>query len=338
MDLNQRIEVLSNLGIKIKKDCAADHPIFEAAKRQNPWFTAANSRKSLTAISSQFLSKEVLQSWSANYDIIASTRKNVGLVLAGNIPAVGFHDILSVFISGHKSIIKMSDKDAVLIEYLITSLTQIEPKCKDHFSLVTRLQGHDAVIATGSNNTAGYFKKYFGHLPHIIRQNRNAIAVINGDETENDFKKLGDDLFTYFGLGCRNVSKMYVPEDYDFTPMLNTLHSFNEVALHHKYKNNFDYNMALFLLNKSVFLNNGSILLREEKTIPSRIASCNYEYYSDINILRDHLSSQSDQIQCIVSRIQFEGDNSFYFGEAQSPAIDDYADGVDTMHFLTTQI
>ena len=256
--------------------------------------------------------------------------------MAGNIPAVGFYDILCCFVSDHISIIKYSEKDDVIIPFLIDTLVEYDPRVSKYFEKVDRLESIDAVIATGSNNSARYFDYYFGKYPHIIRKNRNAVAVIEGSENRSQLLKLGEDIFTYFGLGCRNVSKVYVPKGYDVTQILEATHDFNEIIHHHKYKNNFDYTVALYLLNLVKYLNNGCLILRESEDIVSRIACLHYEEYEDVIDLNKMLTSRSSEIQCIIADHNIEGVDTYKFGEAQKPSLFDYADGVDTIQFLLT--
>jgi len=336
MELKNRIKALSFLGEEIRSNSDWLTGPISIAYNENRWFTPENSRKALNAISNQFLKDSVLEAWSNEYGIKDDVSpKKVGLVLAGNIPMVGFHDILSTFISGNISLIKCSSKDSVLLKAVIGRMVDHFPESENYFQFTERLKGFDAVIATGSNNSARYFEQYFGKYPNIIRKNRSAVGVIDGTESKEDFLALGEDIFNYFGLGCRNVSKLYVPQKYNFDSLLGTLHEeFKELANHNKYRNNFDYNNALFLLNKVEFLMSGSLIIMESKDITSRIATLHYEVYSDKNDLANHLHEVEDQIQCIVSKSPISDIKTFNFGEAQKPSISDYADGVDTLQFL----
>lgn len=336
MELNNRIKALSFLGEEIRSNNDWLSEPISIAYNENKWFTPENSRKALNAISDYFLIDSILEAWANDYEITDDViPKKVGLVLAGNIPLVGFHDILCTFMSGHTALIKCSSKDSILLKSLIERMMEHFPESKPYFIFTEQLKGFDAVIATGSNNSARYFEQYFGKYPNIIRKNRSAIGILDGEETKEDFRALGEDIFSYFGLGCRNVSKLYVPENYDFGPLLEALHEgYKEMANHNKYRNNFDYNNALFLLNKVDFLMSGSLIIRESKDIASRIATLHYETYSDTDKLRNHLVEVKDQIQCMVSNSSIEGLKTFNFGEAQKPSISDYADGVDTMQFL----
>jgi len=336
MNLDDRIEALSALGIEISSKPMWLEDKVASAYIENKWFTPENSWKGLNAIADKFLEKAILRKWVSDYKIVDKQEiKKIGLVLAGNIPLVGFHDVLSTFISGHKSIIKCSSKDSILLKAIIEHMVAQFPDSESYFEFTERLKGFDAVIATGSDNSARYFEQYFGQYPNIIRKNRNAVAVLDGTESKEDLMNLGQDIFIYFGLGCRNVSKLYVPEGYKFDNLLEVLHGgYKELANHNKYRNNFDYNNALFLLNRVDFLMSGSLIITASEEITSRIATLHYEQYKDKSELAQHLNEVKDKIQCIVSKSPLQGFDSFKFGEAQEPAITDYADGVDTLAFL----
>jgi len=338
MKHKERIEALAVLGEAINDGGEWLDQAIVAAYRENSWFTPENSKKAIAAIQSEFLQPPILEDWSARYQITDSTApKTIGLVLAGNIPLVGFHDVLCTFVSGHQALIKSSSKDSVLLRAIIRRMIQAFPESDRYFKFSEKLKGFDAIIATGSNNSARYFEQYFGKYPHIIRKNRSGVGVLHGDESKEDFKDLGTDIFSYFGLGCRNVSKIYVPKGYVFDELLETLHEeYKEVIHHNKYKNNFDYNNALFLLNKVKFLMSGSLILTECEDIISRIATLHYEPYEDIIKLALRLESDMEQIQCVVSAKELPGIKTFALGHAQRPAISDFADGVDTMKFLNS--
>lgn len=336
MTLEDRIHVLVELGQQIQTRQEELQPIIHKTYLENKWLTDANCQKALEGIVEHFLQKDKLKSWTSEYQIADNiNRKSVGLILAGNIPLVGFHDVLSVFVAGHKSYIKLSDKDKNLIPHLIKWMENINADSKDYFEFVDRLSSYDAVIATGSNNTAVHFEYYFKHVPHIIRRNRNGVAIIDGTETKDTLLELGKDVFDYFGLGCRNVSKLYVPKDYDFNFLMETLHEYNELVLHNKYKNNFDYNYAIYLLNQDPFLSNGCVIVKETKDIATRIAMLGYEYYENTSSLAKELTNRADEIQCIVSQSEINGLQTIKPGKAQQPHLSDYADGVDTLLFLT---
>jgi hypothetical protein len=247
--------------------------------------------------------------------------------MAGNIPLVGFHDLLSVFVSGHKAVIKPSSKDNVLIKHLITTLINWAPEMGERIRFAEILKGCSAFIATGSNNTSRYFEYYFGKYPHIIRRNKTSVAILKGTEHYQDLEKLADDVFQYFGLGCRNVTKVFVPGRYDFKPLLDAFTKYSYLSDHQKYKNNYDYNLAVRILNNKFYMTNGSVLLTEDASMFSPISQLNYEYYADPVSLVSSLSD-NPEIQCIV------GTDHIPFGQSQSPSLFDYADRVDTMAFL----
>ncbi len=316
----------------------------------NAWFTLANQQASLRAIVEEFLDKEKLQAWLSGYTIVpiagpgfvpqpgpaGEGQRTVGLVLAGNIPLVGFHDILCVYVAGHKALLKLSSKDEYVLPYLLQLLARFDARAAAYFEQVDQLKDYDAVIATGSNNSARYFETYFRKVPHIIRKNRNAVAVLSGAESPEELRALGKDVFQYFGLGCRNVSKLYVPEGYDFQPLLEIFHEWKTLQNHTKWKNNFDYNYALTTLNKESFYLTGPLMVLENKAIPSRIGTLHYEVYTDKKELIAALQAQREDIQLVVSQPGFieTGLPTFSFGEAQQPGLKDYADGVDTLAFL----
>jgi len=335
MTLSERIDVLVKLGEKLQLKDEALQALMQKTYFHNRWFVVENVEKSIDAICTHFLNKENLENWVSNYDIPNNQNpKTIALVLAGNIPLVGFHDVLCVFIAGNKSKIKVSEKDQFLLPYLVKLMTEINGEVVDYFEFIERLKGFDAVIATGSNNSARYFESYFGKYPNIIRKNRNAIAVLDGQETAADLHSLGEDVFTYFGLGCRNVSKIYVPENYAFEPLLEAMHEYKEVILNDKYKNNFDYHYTLLILNKVDYKANGCIIMTEEKSLQSRIASLHFEYYKNDDTLVEDIASRKDEIQCVVTKKELDAVDIIPFGRAQKPTLTDYADGVDTMQFL----
>jgi hypothetical protein len=335
MTLKERIEALSQLGNHLQgKDEYLD-AIIQRTYYNNLWFTRENQERAIRAIAGEFLNKEKLEAWASRYHIAGnSSGKTVGMVMAGNLPLVGFHDVVCTFIAGHRVKIKLSEKDKFLLPYLLELLTRFNPSAKPYFEIVDMLKGFGAVIATGSDNSARYFEAYFGKYPHIIRRNRNGVAVIDGTESDEELHALGKDVFRYFGLGCRNVSKMYVPVGYDFQRLLESLHDYREIVLHDKYKNNFDYNLALLLLNRTPFYNNGSILLTENPSIASRIAMLHYEFYESTAALESELKSREKEIQCIVAKPGLTDLPVIAFGKTQEPTLEDYPDGVDVMAFL----
>jgi hypothetical protein len=336
MTLSERLFVLSELGKRLSEPDDYLEAVIHRSSFHNLWFTKENQYKAIRAIASQMLQPELLASWLSDYKPIPDDAQpaKVGLVMAGNIPLVGWHDVLCVFVSGHTALIKLSEKDPYLLPALIRLMSAIDTRCSDYFVVVDRLRDYDAVIATGSNNTARYFEQYFGSRPHIIRRNRNAVAVLTGSETPAQLQALGEDVFRFFGLGCRNVAKLYVPRHYDFKPLLDALHEYRHLVLHDKYKNNFDYNFALFSMNRVPFHMTGSILLVENPEFSSRIAALHYAFYDDMSSLEAELNSHEAQIQCVIARPGAVSVNHIPLGQAQEPALGDYADGVDTMTFL----
>ncbi len=337
MNLQERIHTLIALGEHLRGEDDYLRAVMHRTSHNNLWFTPANQEQAISAIAREFLDAEKLQNWISEYNITKTTvPKTVGLVMAGNLPLVGFHDVLCVFAAGHKSKIKLSEKDAYLLPYLLQVLAKIDPRSAAYFEIADRLHDIDATIATGSNNTSRYFEAYFGKKPHIIRKNRNAVAVLNGSETDAELLALGSDIFSYFGMGCRNVSKLYVPRDYDFIHLLELLTEFREVVLHDKYKNNFDYNLALCMLSREPYLMGNGILLTENTAIASPVSCLYYAFYDELDELEAELNNRSSEIQCIVARPESVSLPVVPFGKAQQPGLEDYADGVDTMAFLTT--
>jgi hypothetical protein len=329
MNLQQRIDLLIRLGGYILENNESWKQARQHAERQNAWFIDEFTYLASANIAEQFLQPEKLSSFSHTYSIPDKTSnpKTVGLVMAGNIPLVGFHDWMCIFLSGHNAFIKSSSKDEVLIKHLLDQLIIWNPEIINQSVFGGMLKGSDAYIATGSNNSARYFEYYFNKYPNIIRRNRTSVAVLNGDESKEDLEGLSDDIHTYFGLGCRNVTKIYVPAWYDFVPLLAAFKKYQHFTDHHKYKNNYDYQLAIHLLNHKYYMTNGSLLLSESSSIFSPISQLNYEFYQDPEPLKQTLQDSQD-IQCIV------GAGYLPFGNSQRPALTDYADGIDTMNFL----
>ena len=350
MDLKQRITAFSNLGQFLtdflsnntKSDLAlADaenlHTQFKAvlktAETKNAWFTPQHLERALKGWSKS-LSEKSLTEWLSNYDLNKEPApKKVAVIMAGNLPLVGFHDFLSVLITGHTVLAKLSSDDNLILPFLATVLMELEPGFKTKIEFTDgKLTDFDAVIATGSNNTARYFEYYFKEKPHIIRKNRNAVAVLTGNESNEQLEKLGDDIFRYFGMGCRSVSKLFVPEDYDFDAFYKAMYTHKEFINHHKYANNYDYNKAVYLMSLFPILDNGFLVLKEDTGFSSPISVVFYERYTNTESLKKYLEEKQEQIQCIVASGFSE--NEVDFGEAQQPKLHDYADGVDTVAFL----
>lgn len=326
MDTAQRIGLLEKLGAYILERPEAWEVAIDRAIAQNPWFTVDDVNSAADAIARNFLDGDKLRAWISGYTPTTAPKK-VGIVMAGNIPLVGFHDFLCGFLSGHQLLLKLSSKDTVLLSHLIRKMAEWEPAVTGQVHLSEMLKNCEAYIATGSNNTSRYFEQYFGKWPHIIRKNRTSVAVLDGTETPEELDALGLDVFSYFGLGCRNVTQLCVPVDYDFTPFLLRMEAWKWINDHNKYRNNYDYHLALYLLNRVHHLDNGVMLL-VENTLPfSAVSVLHFRRYQDRETLLTELRASSD-IQAIV------GHDGIPFGEAQKPQLSDYADGVDTMAFL----
>lgn len=307
--------------------------LIELSQSHNGWFTPEQVRFSIQSWA-KALTEDNLNHWLSNYDFSKTEPKKIGLILAGNIPLVGFHDFLSVLISGHNVLVKTSSNDQHLLKFLAKYLIAIQPELNSKITFVEgKLEGFDAVIATGSNNTARYFEYYFKDKPSIIRKNRNSVAVLDGTETHEDLVGLGEDIFRYFGLGCRNVSKLFVPKGYNFDNFFKAMYEFREVIQYEKYANNYDYNKAVFLMSNFQLLDNEFMTIKEDSSYSSPISSVFYEFYDNLNEVNSRLNNDLEQIQCIVSNNLIE--NSVSFGQTQQPKLWDYADNVDTLSFLS---
>jgi len=344
MDLEKRIIAFTKLGncLHDSKNKAFDTVIYNASK-QNGWFTEENVRLVMASLG-EMLKEEKIREWISEYKELKTENpkpKKIGVIMAGNIPLVGFHDFLCILMSGNIFAGKLATDDQYLLPALAKTLKEIEPGFKDriHFTDLPFNKTPDisAFIATGSNNSARYFEYYFKKYPHIIRKNRNAVAILDGNETDADLKNLGKDIFQYFGMGCRNVSKMYIPQGYNLDKFFEAIVDFGDVINHNKYYNNHQYYRTIYLLNNEKFLDNNFLMLKESEQIASPVATLYYERYKNENDLFKQLTSCADQIQCIVShhrvpspleRVRVKS------GNAQSPELWDYADGVDTMEFL----
>ena len=300
----------------------------QRAQSENAWFLPEFIDASIEQICTQFLNEAALIDWVALYPTIPQefTHKKVGIVMAGNIPMVGFHDLLSTLMAGHIAVIKLSSKDKVLMEYIIESLQKSAPLWKDQIIIQEQLKHCDAYIATGSNNTSQYFEHYFGKFPHIIRKNKTSIAIIEGTETKEELDLLANDMMLYFGMGCRNVTQIWVPEQYNFEPLLDSLKKYDFILDNHKYKHNFDYQLALLMMTRQYYMNTGSILLSENPSPFAAISQIHYQYYQAGNLPQFNV----EEIQCVV------GKNRLAFGSLQAPKLSQYADGVDTLAFLST--
>lgn len=300
----------------------------------NSWFKRPQLEFAFKSWSNA-LTQDNLDKWLTPYNLGNEKLKTIGLILAGNIPMVGFHDVLSVLISGNKALIKLSSNDELLIPLILDYLGTIEPEFKNRYKITKeKLENFDAVIATGSDNTARYFDYYFGKYPNIIRKNRNSVAILNGNESKEDLFALGEDIFRYYGLGCRNVSKLFVPKGYNFDSFFESMFVFKDLINDEKYTNNYDYNKAVYLMSNFNILDNGFFTIKEDTSYASPISSVFYEYYEDLDALKSKINSDNEKIQCVVSNQLIE--NSVSFGSTQNPALWDYADDVDTMKFLVS--
>jgi hypothetical protein len=332
MTFQQRVAAWAQIGKIMGAWVEKSDPVIQKAYIYNPWFTEENVKKALLSWADQ-LQENKLNEWTAAYVFPESPiTHEVAIIMAGNIPLVGLHDLICVTLCGYKALIKCSSDDQVLIKQVVETMLQVAPEMGQQILITEeRLpKSFDTVIATGSNNTNRYFEYYFKGKPHLLRKNRSSIAVLNGNETPEDLQKLGDDLFSYFGLGCRNISKLYVPEGYDFTLFFENLERHHDVINHNKYANNYTYHKAIFLMNLTKHLDNGFLLVKEDKAIASPLSCLFYETYTDKNALEEILVEHQEEIQCI------SGKTSPYipFGQSQQPELWDYADGVDTLEFL----
>lgn len=354
LTIEKRINAFALLGKELKTIAAAlgsgnesqlsgtaAQKLFREAKEApgyNPWFTAENVESALEALG-EMLDENKLKKWVENYpDLIAakeSGSRKVAVIMAGNIPLVGFHDFLCVLTAGHQFLGKLSSQDNRLPVALGKLLTEIEPAFRESMTFSeSPINGFNAVIATGSNNSARYFEYYFGRYPHIIRKNRNSVAILEGDETPEELQRLGSDVFSFFGLGCRNVSKLLVPKGYDFSALQNAWEPFGKVAYNHKYYNNYEYFKAIYIVNRTWHKDTGFCLLKPDASLSSPVSVVHYEEYPSKEWLKKYLEKEAGNIQCIVQRKKEKGTLAVPFGQSQQPDLWDYADGIDTLAFL----
>jgi hypothetical protein len=334
--LSDRISAFIRLG-NLLSDLEGDEKfvLLQQAQNQNAWFTPQSLDQALKGIQ-VLLDAEAMEKWVANYSFSETAQpQQIGLMLAGNIPGVGFHDILAVLIAGHSACIKLSSQDTALPLWLLRQLKVIEPRFSERIFIEELLKNKQAYIATGSDNSARYFNYYFGKYPHLIRSNRTSVAILQGDESLADLQALGHDIFDYFGLGCRNVSKVFVKNQAQLTQLLDAIQAFDWVANHHKYFNNYEYNKSIYLVNGTPHLDNGFLLLKESVDLVSPIGVLFYEVYEDEAALQSKLSALASQIQCVVGHSSLGIPGIIPFGQTQCPAPWDYADGVDTLQFLS---
>jgi len=330
MNLQNRIELLQKLKNYLEENGTEWQEVKSKATAYNGWFIPEFIDLAVQNICKEFLEQAKLEQWAAHYHLDDNiTGKNIGLVMAGNIPLVGFHDLLCVFLGGHNQVIKLSSKDDVLLKHLVQKLYSWDISIQNYISFAEMLKGCDAYIATGSNNSARYFEQYFAKYPSIIRRNRTSAAILDGTESIAELENLSDDVHLYFGLGCRNVTKIFVPKEYDFVPLLKAFDKYKYFGDHHKYKNNYDYQLSIALMNNIYYMTNESTLMIESEELFSAISQLNYSFYENADQVKNVLQENND-VQCIV------GHGNIPFGQAQQPGLFDYADGVDTMQFLLT--
>jgi Acyl-CoA reductase (LuxC) len=330
MNLLDRIDILGRLKSYMLSGNKEWQLARDSAFYYNSWFLPAFIDLAVTNIAVQYLDPEILTDISHKYAIPEGTKsdqKTVGIVMAGNIPLVGFHDFCCVFLSGHKQLIKLSAKDNVLLKHLVETMTSWNPAISNLVNFADKLSGCDAYIATGSNNTARYFHQYFARFPHIIRKNRTSVAILDGTETPDEIGKLADDIQEYFGLGCRNITQVWVPEGYDFLPLLHALKKYDYLADSHKYKHNYDYVLTINMMNNKAYMTNDSIVISPQTSPYSGIANLNYAYYTNKDEVTHQLNPE--EIQLIA------GHGFTPFGKAQCPGFTDFADGIDTLEFLS---
>ena len=349
MELQQRINAFAKLGAFInqfsseefdKQDNIPHNDLFfdgfkhqiKLAQEYNGWFTKKNIVFALNGWHNSLIENN-LTKWTSNYNFNIKNPQNVAIIMAGNIPLVGFHDFISVLISGHSVLVKQSSNDKHLLPFLAKYLEHVEPDFKGKITFTEgKLEQFDAVIATGSSNTARYFEYYFKNKPSIIRKNRNSVAVISGNETKEALENLAEDIFRYYGLGCRNVSKLFVPKDYNFDAFFEAIYKWHPIINEAKYANNYDYNKAVYLMSEFDMLENGFLMIKEDKSFASPIATVFYEFYNDSKTLEITLKNEAENIQCIVAKDFTE--NEIQFGQTQKPELWDYADNLDTIAFL----
>lgn len=331
MTIDERLNAFEKLGNYLHAIDEGEHEVLlDKVKNENPWFTPGSVSLALDGVRG-YLDPLKLRKWVSGYLVHPQAIRQIAVVMAGNIPLAGFHDFLTVLLSGHAIQIKLSSKDSVLPAFIADKLCFIEPRFQARISIVPQLKNFDAVIATGSDNSSRYFHYYFGKYPHIIRKNRTSCAILAGSESEQELRLLGRDVFSYFGLGCRNVSKIFIPDDFDPVRLVNAWDIYVDIIHHHKYHNNYDYQKSILLVNKIPFYDSGFVILQENEKLVSPISVVYLERYKDRKALASKLQKVSDKIQCIVGKTEAD---HIPFGRGQAPELWDYADRVDTMKFL----
>lgn len=324
------IDSLNSLSKKII-NIKIDDSIIEKIRIENQWFIPQFTIESLKYWAKKLTTEQLLD-FSKSYNFIENP-KNIGLVTAGNIPLAGFHDLLCILLSGNNALVKISSSDSVLMNFLINSLIEIEPKFENKITITEKLKNCEAYIATGTNNTARYFNYYFRNKPSIIRHNRSSIAVITGNESDEEMQNLAKDIFTYFGLGCRNISKIFVPKNYDFSIFYKNLENFRFVENHNKYINNYTYHKAIFLMNNTNHFDNGFLILKEDENLHSPLSTLFYSFYNDFSDVENYIQKFENNIQIVVSSANLSF-KTIPFGKSQEPELYDYADNANTLKFL----
>ncbi|HET9488068.1 MAG TPA: acyl-CoA reductase [Chryseosolibacter sp.] len=331
MTIEERLAAFEKLGEYLYAIDGDDYDsLIDNVKNENPWFTPGSVNLALEGVR-RYLDPSRMRKWVSRYQVSPATAKQIAVIMAGNIPLAGFHDFLCVLISGHSIMMKLSSKDSVLPTFVAEKLVEIEPRFQPKISMPARLKNFDAVIATGSDNSSRYFNYYFGKYPNIIRKNRTSCAVLTGFETEEDLRLLGRDVFTYFGLGCRNVSKIFIPGEFDPVKLVRAWDIYIDIIHHNKYHNNYEYQKSILLVNKIPFYDSGFVILHENTKLVSPISVVYLERYKDRDDLTAKLGMVSDKIQCVVGNTEPQ---HIPFGQAQAPELWDYADRIDTLGFL----
>ena len=329
----QLILAFKQLGEFMHNPDDAFREVMATAAHHNAWFTKKEVGSSLQSLA-HMLNEDELREWFKDIEITEKP-KRIGLILAGNIPLVGFHDIICVLASGNTALIKLSSSDDKLLPALLKQLCVFAPQLADQLIYAERLKGFEAVIATGSNNTSRYFEYYFGKVPNIIRKSRNSLAILTGNESEEDIKQLGHDILDYFGMGCRSISKIFIPEGYDIKKFFKPIESFSGIIDHFKYNNNYDYNKSIFLINQDIHYDNGFLLLKKDETLSSPLAVLYYETYTNLDQVASKILAEDAQIQCVVGKVAIKINQPLIaFGQSQHPKLWDYADKVNTIDFL----
>jgi len=334
MNYSQRVEVLTCLG-DIFRHVDENHPVLFKAHTENAWFTIPNQMRAIKQWS-EVLEVNQIENWLKKYDLPnESSEKTVAIVMAGNIPLVGLHDLICVLAAGFKVLVKPSSDDAVLMEWVITCLKQKFASLDARIQVIKdkKLEGFDAVIATGSNNSFRYFEYYFKDKASLLRKNRNSIAILAGDESETELDLLADDILTYFGMGCRNVSKVLIPEGFDIKLLIHKLEKYNDYIHHHKFANNYTYHKAIFLMNFNEHLDAGFLIIKQDPKIAAPIGVLFYDFYKNMEEVESLILEKKDELQCIVSKLALK--DAIPYGSSQKPSLETYADGEDTLMFLS---